>query len=191
MSQLLTQIQDLQNKGNSLSDAREFYDPETARSSGASHVPGKPLTIPSPRTMPSRDSGLPHDTRNAMGASGNVFESLLARDGPSSALFENSRNSRRTRCCRKNYGTWKRGETRAAELATPTPRFDQGTATLNPSSILEELVLNVYDGLPETSDLGNASCKFPGLIWNFKAGKSTSRLKYVQNEQLFASQCTG
>ena len=35
----------------------------------------------SPRTMPCRDSGLPHDTRN-MATSGNVFERLLARDYP-------------------------------------------------------------------------------------------------------------
>ena len=39
VSQLLTQILDLQNKVNSLSDAREFYDAETASSSGATHVP--------------------------------------------------------------------------------------------------------------------------------------------------------
>ena len=90
VSHLWTQIQDLQN--NSLSDAREFHDLETASSSGALHVPIQPLTIPSPRGMPSRDSGLPHDTQNIMGTSGNVFESLPAREGPSSALFENSRN---------------------------------------------------------------------------------------------------
>ena len=39
VSQMMAQIQDLQNKVNSLSDAREFYDPETASSSGATHVP--------------------------------------------------------------------------------------------------------------------------------------------------------
>ena len=53
---LLTQMQDPQNRVNSLSDAREFRDPETARSSGASHVPSQLLTISSPRGMPSRDS---------------------------------------------------------------------------------------------------------------------------------------
>ena len=42
VSQLLTQIQDMQNKVNSLADAREFYYPETASSSGASHVPSHP-----------------------------------------------------------------------------------------------------------------------------------------------------
>ena len=42
VGQLLTQIQDLQNKVNSLSDAREFDDPETASSSGAPRVPSRP-----------------------------------------------------------------------------------------------------------------------------------------------------
>ena len=35
LSHLLTQIQDLKDKVNSLSEAREVYDPETASSSGA------------------------------------------------------------------------------------------------------------------------------------------------------------
>ena len=39
VSQLLTQIRELQNKINSLSDARENNDPETGSSSGATHVP--------------------------------------------------------------------------------------------------------------------------------------------------------
>ena len=91
-SQLITQIQDLQSKVHSLSDAREFYDPETAISSGAPHVPSQPLNIPSPRDMRSRDSRLPRDTRNIMGTSGNFFESVLAREGPSSAIRENARN---------------------------------------------------------------------------------------------------
>ena len=92
VSQLLAQIQDLQNKVNSLSDAREFHNPETASSSGATHAPDQTSTIPSSRGMPGRDSGLPHDTLNVMGTSGNVFESLPAREGPPSAIFENSRN---------------------------------------------------------------------------------------------------
>ena len=79
VSQLSTQLQELQDKVNSLSHAREFYDPETASSSGATHVPSQPLCIPSPRTMPCCDSGLPHDTRNIMGTPGNVFERLRAR----------------------------------------------------------------------------------------------------------------
>ena len=42
VSRLLTQIQDLQDKVNSLADARELYDPETASSSRASYVPSQP-----------------------------------------------------------------------------------------------------------------------------------------------------
>ena len=48
VSQLVTQILDLQNKANSMADAREFYDPETASSSTPSHVPSQPLNIPIP-----------------------------------------------------------------------------------------------------------------------------------------------
>ena len=97
VSQLMTQIRDLQNQLNSLADAREFYDPETASSSGAMHMAEQErfelgrtlhhtLIIPSPGGMLSRDSGLPHDTRNTVGTSGNVFERLPAPEGPSSTL---------------------------------------------------------------------------------------------------------
>ena len=86
-------MQDLQNKGNSLSDAKEFHDLETASSSGATDVPGQPFNTPSPRTMPCRDSGLPHDTQNIVGSSGNVLERLPAREGRTSTLFNNSKNS--------------------------------------------------------------------------------------------------
>ena len=39
---------------NSWNDAKEVYDPETASSSGVSHVPSQPFNIPSPRGMISR-----------------------------------------------------------------------------------------------------------------------------------------
>ena len=87
VSQLLTQIQDVQNKVNSLSDAREFYDSETA-----THGSSQPSTLASPRTIRSRDSGVPHDTRNVMGTPGNVFERLRAREGRTSTLFNKSQN---------------------------------------------------------------------------------------------------
>ena len=53
----MVQIQDLQKKVNSLSDAREFYDPESRSSSGATHVPDQTSTILSSRTLPRCDSG--------------------------------------------------------------------------------------------------------------------------------------
>ena len=48
--------------------------------------------------MRSRDSGLPRDTRNVRGTSGNVVESLPAREGPSSGSSENSRNLASSSC---------------------------------------------------------------------------------------------
>ena len=42
--------------------------------------------------MPCRDSGLPHDTRIFMGTSGNVFERLLAREGRTSTIVDDSKN---------------------------------------------------------------------------------------------------
>ena len=59
-----------QNKASSLSDAREFYDPGSGSSSGATHVPDQASVIPSPRTMPRCDSGLLHNTGNFTGTSG-------------------------------------------------------------------------------------------------------------------------
>ena len=65
---------------------KEFYDLETTSISGMSH------RIPSLRGMIGRDSCLPNDARNSMVSSGNVFEDLFAREGPSFAYFENPRN---------------------------------------------------------------------------------------------------
>ena len=73
VNQLVVQIQELQDKVYSLNDAREFYDPEAASSSGLSHVLSQPTSIPSPRGMMSRDACLPPKTRNSCGTSGNVF----------------------------------------------------------------------------------------------------------------------
>ena len=71
---------------------RIFFDPETASSSGLSHVSSQPMSIPSPKGMISRESCLPPDTRNSMGTSGHVTEGLSAPGGPSSAFFGNSKN---------------------------------------------------------------------------------------------------
>ena len=70
MNQLSSEIRTLQDKVNALSEEKEFYDPETASSSGMSHVPSR---IPSTRGLLGRDSGWPHFSRNSMGTSGNVF----------------------------------------------------------------------------------------------------------------------
>ena len=92
MNQLLNEIQDLQNKANTLTDERDVHDPEKSSSSGATLVPTRPLAVPSRSEKPSREPAMPNDTRNAMCNSGNVFESLHAREGQSLPRFENSRN---------------------------------------------------------------------------------------------------
>ena len=92
VNQLVAQIHDLQDKVNCLNDEKEFYDPETASSSGIFHVPSQPLSIPSLRPMISRDSCLPHDTRNSMDTSENVFEKTTCSRRPSSVFFENPKN---------------------------------------------------------------------------------------------------
>ena len=74
VSQMMAQIQDLQNKVNSLSDAREFCDPESGSSSGATHFPHQNPTILSSKTLPRCESGLPRKTQNCTGIMGNVFE---------------------------------------------------------------------------------------------------------------------
>ena len=126
VSQLLTLIQVLQNKVNSLTNERELHDLDTASSSGASHVPSQPLKNQSPRGMLSRDSGLPLDTRNSMGTSGNVFVSLLARDGLSSAFFKKSKNIASSSCGLGSGNSTeheKEGETRSSEFFNANPTF--------------------------------------------------------------------
>ena len=71
-NQLLSEIQKLQNNANSLTDERDFHDAEGSSSSGSSHVPTRPLNVPSRSEKPSREPAMPNDTRNAMGISGNV-----------------------------------------------------------------------------------------------------------------------
>ena len=65
--QLMVQIQELQDRVNSLNDAKELCDPETASSSGLSHVPSQPMSIPSPGGTINRDSCLQPDTRKSLG----------------------------------------------------------------------------------------------------------------------------
>ena len=92
VSQLLAQVRELQNKENSLSDAREFYDPESGSSSGATHVPDQTSTVLSPRNLPRFDSGLPRHTQNGTGTAGNAIERPPAQEGLSSTIFKKSKN---------------------------------------------------------------------------------------------------
>ena len=86
--------------------------------------------------MPCRDSGLAHDTRNSMGTPRNVFECLRAREGPSSAFFENSRNlatsSRGLRPDVTGNTQVEREMRREPQTSSiPVPRFRCGGGLLN------------------------------------------------------------
>ena len=134
VSQLLTQ--NLQNRVI----ARDFYDPETASGSGASHVPSHPLIVPSPREMRSRDSGLALGARNTTGTAGKRFLKvyLLEKDHPQ--LSGNSRSLAPFSCGFgpgttgniMEHGRGVRQEPQSS--AIPTPRFNHGVANLNPFS---------------------------------------------------------
>ena len=177
---------------NSLSDAREFDDPQSGIISGATHVPSKPSTIPRPRTMPCRDSGLPHDTRNIVGTSGNVFERSLALEGLYSTVFNNSKNlASSSQALRADIlGNTKRPESEmrreSQHSSIPVPCFQSGGGMLNHtggtyahSGMMDHPIFPISE-----FHLG----KFP--LWNFQAGKSTSRMRYVQEQRIFRSPCT-
>ena len=57
--------------------------------------------------------------------------------------------------------------------------------------VLWNLFPQWYDGLSETPDFGNAYWTISRLYGVSKLEKSTSRLKYVRNQQIFVSQSTG
>ena len=90
VNQLMVQIQELQDKVNSLNRSREFCDPETASSSGLSHVPSQPMSIQSPRGMIRRDSCLQPHTRKSPGTSGKVFGDRPAPSERPTAFYGNS-----------------------------------------------------------------------------------------------------
>ena len=71
--QELHERQSTVNHVKSLNDFRGFHDPETASSSGLSHVPKHPLTLPSSLGNLCRDSSPQPDTRNLCSMPGKRF----------------------------------------------------------------------------------------------------------------------
>ena len=182
---------------NSLSDAREFYDPEVASSSGLHHVPSHPMRVPSARGMIRRDSCLPLHERNSLGTPGNVFESLLVRGEPSSAHFENSKNLASSSCGLravdrgkiKEQGEGMRQEPQSSTI--PIPRLARNHATWNPcKSYWRNLFSKLYDGKSEKSNLGAASRKCPDSV-DTSAGRSISIANYALSHYVFQSQSYG
>ena len=140
MSQLLTQILDLQNKVNSFVWCKRIFT--ILRQRAALSVPRSQSTLD---YSESQRSAKPRFWiaawyRYTMVTSGNVFESLAAGEGSSSALFENSPNLTSSSCglgqvITGNIMKHERGERRESQSSTiVTPRFNQDVATLSPIS---------------------------------------------------------
>ena len=120
--------------------------------------------------MPSRDSGLPHSARDTVGTSGNVFQSLLARERPPSSLFEDSKN------LEPLSG---RGRMQPQSSAIPTPRFNQGSALLNPYCHTGGTYS--LNGMMDYQRFQISEMHLGKFLtqWSFKAGKSTSREVWI------------
>ena len=128
-----------------------------------------------------------------MDTPGNVFERLPAREGPPSALFENSKNlassfdKLRPDMSGSTMVPEKEMRREPQNSSIPVPRFRSGGGILNHTGgIFSHCGMIDHTRFPISEmHLG----KFPD--WNFKAGKSSSRLKYVRNQQILISQCIG
>ena len=75
---LTSQLQDMQEQMNSMSDSGEFQEVESNHSGWLSYVPTKPAMIRCSRSMLSRDKRLPLDTWNTSGLQENVFGNQLS-----------------------------------------------------------------------------------------------------------------
>ena len=195
VSQLLTLIQEWKNKANSPSDSTGFCETELGSSSEATHVPSQPSTMPSPRTMPRRDSGLPHDPPNITDTSGNVFDRPSAQRR---TIFYSLQQFIEFGILFSRIKTWyymnyketrEWNEKRTVEYVSPITPFPKWRWYVE--SYWWNLFPQWYDGLSETPDFGNAYWTISRLYGVSKLEKSTSRLKYVRNQQIFVSQCTG
>ena len=193
VSQLLAQMRESQDKVNSLSDAREFHDPETAGSSGASHVTRPPLAKPSYRTVPRRDSGLPPETLNMMGIS-DVFWTTTCSRRTTSKYLEKSRNL-------ASFSRGVKPKLTEHTMTTGSKRRPEQQDLSNSRNILHcgdgisrhiggtysHVGMMEYPRFP-ISELHLA--KFPDSM-NLKAGKSISRLKFVRRQRILKSRCYG
>ena len=80
VSQLLAQMRESQDKVNSLSDAREFHDPENCGQLWSVPRYQSTLNKSELQNCASRDSGLPPETLNMMGISDVLNDYLLEKD---------------------------------------------------------------------------------------------------------------
>ena len=73
IQRLTSQMQEMQEQMNSMSDSGEFQEVESNHSGRLSYGGSQPAAIPSSRSMLSRDKRLPLDIWNTSGLQENVF----------------------------------------------------------------------------------------------------------------------
>ena len=73
IQELTSQIQELHERVNCMSDSGEFQDIESKYSGKFSHVPSQTAVVPSPRFMLSRDRSMPLGTWNLSGPQRIIF----------------------------------------------------------------------------------------------------------------------
>ena len=143
------------------------------------------FSIPSPSEVRSRDSGLPRDTRKYCGyfgkRSGKAY--LLERDHPHLSskiqriwhhLLEEEEHERRR--------VWQYPLHVLIRALHPLNPYCHTGVTYSLNGMMDYWRFQISE-----MSLG----KFPGSMEFQEAGKSSSRLKCVQNQQTLNSQCTG
>ena len=73
IQKLSSQLQEMQEQMNSMTDSGEFQEVESNYSGRLSYVSSQPAAIPRSRSWLSRDKRLPSDTWNTSGLQDNVF----------------------------------------------------------------------------------------------------------------------
>ena len=125
------------------------------------------LSIPSPRGMISRDSCMPHETRNSWGTSGHVFEGLPAGGQLSSRIQRNWHHLPADGDKVIQDILWnmeKEWDESRIVSATPTPRFAKRLGTWNLfASYWRNFFSKWYSGNAEVFHLGTASRKIHRL----------------------------
>ena len=159
--------------GESLTDERDFHDLKGSNSSGAPHVPTKPSTIPSRSEKPSRESAMPNDTRNTMGIWETFLKAyLLVKDNPYLA-------SKIPRIWHLPLAKWNKtlewGEMR--RVLQNRTQVKMGFKDLY--STLEEFTLVVLWWINRGIRSWKCIVENSRTLWNFRAGKSNSILKYA------------
>ena len=180
VSQSLAQNHDWQNTVNSLSDAREFYDPESGSSSGATHVPVKTLLfwVPEPCRAAILDCRVIH---KMVWVLQETFwnDHLLKKDDPP----QSSTIQRIWHHPLGNWGLMLQELYRDRRVKWKENRWTR-QSPYHPSKvevarwiILVKLILTVVWLIIRDFRFRNFL-----TLWNFKAGKSTSRLKFVRKQ---------